>query len=195
MLAGKGFENVYNVVGGYKSWNSPAAFGEKELGLELFTGNESPETTLVIAYALEEGLFDFYLSMIPKVKNNAVKDLFKNLSVIEVKHKDRIFKEYVKISGKSDSRETFQNNIVVKAVEGGLTTQEYVDLFQPDWESEEDVIGLAMSIEAQALDLYLRAAERSSNPESKSVLNQIADEEKVHLAQLGKLMEAIDLKP
>ncbi len=195
MLAGKGFENVYNVVGGYKSWNSPSAFGEKELGLELFTGNESPETTLVIAYALEEGLFDFYLSMIPKVKNNAVKDLFKNLSVIEVKHKDRIFKEYVKISGKSDSRETFQNNIVVKAVEGGLTTQEYVDLFQPDWESEEDVIGLAMSIEAQALDLYLRAAERSSNPESKSVLNQIADEEKMHLAQLGKLMEAIDLKP
>jgi rubrerythrin len=191
MLAGKGFANVYNVIGGFKSWKSPAAFGQIELGLELFSGDESPETTLVIAYALEEGLFDFYVSMIPKVKNNTVKNLFKKLSLIEVKHKDRIFKEYKRISGKTERRETFENNIVIKAVEGGLTTQEYVDLFHPDWESEEDVIGLAMSIEAQALDLYLRAADRSSNPESKTVLNQIADEEKMHLTQLGKLMEAI----
>jgi rubrerythrin len=48
-----------------------------------------------------------------------------------------------------------------------------------------------MSIEAQALDLYLRAADKSSDPQSKKVLIQIADEERTHLAQLGKLMELI----
>jgi len=186
MLAGKGFDNVYNVTGGFKAWESEAAFGKEELGLELFTGDESPETTLVVAYSLEQGLLDFYLSMIPKVKN-----LFKKLSEIEVKHRDRIFHEYVKISGKSSSREAFEKNIVIKAVEGGLTTQEYMDLFQPDLESVEDIIGLAMSIEAQALDLYLRAADRSNNPESKKILIQIADEEQTHLTQLGKLMEGI----
>lgn len=177
------------------SWKSPTAFGETELGVELFTGDESPETTLVIAYALEEGLFDFYLSMIPKVKNNSVKKLFKTLSTIEIKHKDRIFTEYIKISGKPIQRDAFEDNVVVKAVEGGLTTQQYVDLFRPDLESEEDVIGLAMSIEAQALDLYLRVADKTSKPESKKVLNQIADEEKMHLTQLGKLMETINLGP
>ncbi len=175
------------------SWKSPTAFGKKELGLELFTGNEPPETTLVIAYGLEEGLFDFYLAMIPKVKNQAVKKLFNTLSAIETKHKDRIFAEYIKISGKTVQRDGFEKNVVKKAAEGGLTTQQYVALFQPDLESEEDVIGLAMSIEAQALDLYLRAADRTSNTESRKVLNQIADEEKMHLTQLGKLMEAIDL--
>jgi len=66
-----------------------------------------------------------------------------------------------------------------------------MDLFQPDLESVEDIIGLAMSIEAQALDLYLRAADRSNNPESKKILIQIADEEQTHLTQLGKLMEGI----
>jgi len=55
----------------------------------------------------------------------------------------------------------------------------------------EDIIALAMSIEAQALDLYMRAADRTSNPQSKKVLIQIADEERTHLAQLGKLMESI----
>ncbi len=191
MLAGKGFDNVYNVTGGFKAWENKAAFGKEERGLDLFTGDESPEITLVIAYSLEQGLLDFYLSMIPKVENDDVKNLFKKLSAIEVKHRDRIFNEYVKISGKSSRREEFEKNIVIKAVEGGLTTQEYMDLFQPDLESVEDIIGLAMSIEAQALDLYLRAADRSNNPESKKILIQIADEEQTHLTQLGNLMEGI----
>jgi rubrerythrin len=129
--------------------------------------------------------------MIPKVKNNDTKDLFQKLSQIEVKHQDRIFNEYVALIGKSITREEFEKNIVIKAVEGGLTTEEYANIFQPDWESVPDIIELAMSIEAQALDLYLRAADKSSDPQSKKVLIQIADEERTHLAQLGKLMELI----
>lgn len=192
MLAGKGFENVYNLSGGFKAWKGEAAFGSEELGLELFTGDEPPEQTLVVAYSLENGLRDFYLSMIPRVQNEDVKNLFQKLSEIEVKHQDRIFDEYISITGKSANREEFEKNIVVTAAEGGLTTQEYTDLFQPDWESAKDIIALAMSIEAQALDLYVRAADRSSNPKSREALIQIADEEQVHLRQLGKLMDTID---
>jgi len=191
MLAGKGFDNVYNVTGGFKGWKSEAAFGEEELGLELFTGDESPEKTLVVAYSLEAGLRDFYLSMITKVKNNDTKDLFQKLSEIEVKHQDRIFNEYITITGKSVNRDEFEKRTVSKEVEGGLTTEEYMNLFQPDLESLEDMISLAMSIEAQALDLYVRASDKTSNPQSKKVLIQIADEERAHLAQLGKLMESI----
>ena len=191
MLAGKGFDNVYNVTGGFKGWKSEAAFGKEELGLELFTGDESPEKTLVVAYSLEAGLRDFYLSMITKVKNNDTKDLFQKLSEIEVKHQDRIFNEYITITGKSVDREEFEKRTVSKEIEGGLTTEEYMNLFQPDLESMEDIIELAMSIEAQALDLYMRAADRTSNPQSKKMLTQIAEEERAHLAQLGKLMESI----
>jgi len=191
MLAGKGFDNVYNVTGGFKAWKGEAALGKEEVGFDLFTGDESPEKTLVVAYSLEDGLQDFYLSMIPKVKNNDTKDLFRKLSQIEIKHQDRIFNEYVALIGKSITREEFEKNIVIKAVEGGLTTEEYANIFQPDWESVPDIIELAMSIEAQALDLYLRAADKSSDPQSKKVLIQIADEERTHLAQLGKLMELI----
>ncbi len=192
MLAGNGFEDVYNLSGGFKTWKGEAAVGKEELGLELFTGDESPEKTLVVAYSLEAGLGDFYSSMIPKVKNKAAQNIFQKLSEIEVKHQDRIFREYIRLSGKSVSRETFEKNMVQTAVEGGLTTEEYTDLFQPDWESLSDIIGLAMSIEAQALDLYLRAAERSPNPDSRKVLSRIGDEERAHLKQLGKLMETVD---
>ena len=192
MLAGNGFDNVYNISGGFKTWKGEAAVGKEDLGLELFTGDESLEKTLVVAYSLEAGLGDFYVSMIPRVKNKDAQNIFQKLSEIEVKHQNRIFNEYIRLSGKPVSREAFEENMVHTAVEGGLTTEEYTNLFQPDWESLSDIIGLAMSIEAQALDLYLRAALRSPDPESRKVLVQIGDEERAHLKRLGKLMETLE---
>jgi hypothetical protein len=127
--------------------------------------------------------------MIPKVKSDDAKNLFKELSEIEVKHQDRIFDEYLRISEVTVTREEFEKAIVVEAVEGGLTTEEYMNLFQVDWEAVKDIIGVAMSIEAQALDLYMRASDRSKDPQGQKALLQIASEERAHLDQLGKLME------
>jgi rubrerythrin len=189
MLSGKGFDNVINVKGGIKAWDSHVAVGAEELGLELLTGKESLEEMLLAAYSLEAGLRDFYLSMIEKVRRVDIQNLFQRLAEIETLHRNRIFDEYLQISEKKVRREDFDNDLVVNAVEGGLTTDEYVQMFQPDWESVVDIISLAMSIEAQALDLYTRASERSADPRSKSTLKKIAEEERGHLEQLGKLMD------
>ena len=189
MLSGKGFDDVINVAGGIKAWDGHVAIGPEEMGLELLTGKESLEETLVAAYSLEAGLRDFYLSMIEKVRQDDIKYLFQKLSKIEIIHQDRIFSEYLQVSGKQISREAFENDLVINAVEGGLTTDEYIQMFKPDWESAVDIISLAMSIEAQALDLYTRASERSAEPRSQEALKKIAEEERVHLEQLGKLMD------
>ena len=189
LLAGKGVEDVINLSGGFKAWNGEAAVGDELQGLDLFSGYESPEHTLAVAYSLEDGLRDFYLSMASRVKDDSAKDLFKKLSEIEVKHQDRIYHEYERLSEKPLSREEFVNSKVADAIEGGLTTEEYVARFNPDWESAKDITGIAMSIEAQALDLYLRASQKSSHPKSKKALAQLADEERGHLKELGKLME------
>jgi rubrerythrin len=187
MLVGNGFGEVYNLSGGFKAWESERAIGAEDLGLDLFTGRESPEETLVVAYSMEAGLREFYLSMIPWVKNEPARHLFDKLSAIEVKHQDRIFDHYRQMTGTAIDRDEFEETVVSPAVEGGLTTEEYVQLYKPDLESVPDIVGLAIAIEAQALDLYRRAADRSNNPESRKVLMQIADEEQMHLAQLGKL--------
>ena len=189
MLSGKGFDDAINVAGGIKAWDGHVAVGPEEMGLELLTGKESIEETLVAAYSLEAGLRDFYLSMIEKVRQDDIKYLFQKLSKIETVHQDRIFNEYLQVSGKQVSREAFENNLVINAVEGGLTTDEYIQMFKLDWESAVDIISLAMSIEAQALDLYTRASERSEDPRSEEALKKIAEEERVHLEQLGKLMD------
>ena len=82
-------------------------------------------------------------------------------------------------------------NVVCIFPEGGLTTEEYMDLFQPDMDSPVDIVSLAMSIEAQALDLYQRVTQKVSNEKSKKILQQIANEEKTHLKSLGELLDSL----
>ncbi|MEW6671788.1 MAG: rhodanese-like domain-containing protein [Thermodesulfobacteriota bacterium] len=191
MLSGKGFQTVYNLSGGFKSWQGRAAFGGEEKGLELFSGNESPEKTLSVAYSLEAGLRDFYGSMESRVGNFNARQLFQKLFEIEIKHQERIFNEYLAITGKQHSRNEFEKQVVTRAAEGGLTTEEYTRMFLMDPDSATDVTELAMSIEAQALDLYMRAAEKSKNDQSRKMLMQIAREEQTHLKELGKLIESM----
>jgi rubrerythrin len=129
--------------------------------------------------------------MIPEVKNDAARQLFEKLSAIEIKHQDRIFAEYCKIAGTDVNRDEFEKEVVAPAMEGGLTTEEYLKLYEPDLEVVEEVVSLAMAIEAQALDLYQRASEKTTSEESRDSLVQIANEERAHLEQLGKLFETL----
>ena len=189
MLAGKGFKKVFNVTGGIKAWHAKTAIGPQDLGMDLFSGKEEPLDVLKVAYSLEQGLRDFYIAMEKEAKNEKVKDLFAKLSEIEVKHQMSIYIAYNDISDEKLSKDAFEEMVETKALEGGLSTREYLDLFNPDFNSEIDVISLAMSIEAQALDLYQRVSSKIKHPQSRDIVNKIADEEKVHLASLGKLLD------
>lgn len=177
--------------GGIKAWKSKTAIGPQELGLDLFSGKELPEDILKVAYSMEQGLREFYLSMEKQAAKPAVKDLFAKLSDIEVKHQMSIYTAYNDISLEEVDKDTFEQMVVEKSMEGGLSTDEYLNLYQPDLDSEVDVISLAMSIEAQALDLYQRAALRVDFSTSRDIINKIANEEKAHLTSLGKLMDSL----
>ena len=190
MLAGKGFKKVFNVSGGIKAWNAKTAIGPPDFGMDLFSGKEEPLDVLKTAYSLEQGLCEFYIDMEKEAKHERVKALFAKLSEIEVKHQMSILKAYNDISKEKIARDEFEKMVETKALEGGLSTKEYLDLFNPDLGSEKDVISLAMSIEAQALDLYQRVG-AGLTLEARDIIHTIANEEKAHLASLGKLMDEL----
>ena len=188
MLANKGFDKVLNMAGGIRAWDNPVAVGTEELGLNLFDGDDTPQQTIKTAYSLEAGLADFYNNLTAHVSQKPIQDLFDKLSRIEIKHQDRLYNEYVRVSGDQIDRDSFDAQIESSALEGGLTTQEYLDLFKPDLTSAIDVVSLAMSIEAQALDLYTRASEQAEDEDSRNILQAIAHEERTHLELLGQLL-------
>lgn len=187
-LAGQGFNEVINLSGGIKAWDGHEAYGRADQGMQIFKDLKSAEQVLLTAYSLEEGLKDFYLKMMQQVSSETVVDLFSKLAHVEDLHKERLFDEYARLTGSLD-RSSFEAQLSAEKMEGGLTTEEYVDRFQPDMEKVEEVIGLAMSIEAQALDLYTRAAQTAKDSAHQSMLDHIAAEEKIHLEQLGILLD------
>lgn len=194
MLSGKGFKEVYNLSGGIRAWEHKTAMGPEDLGLHLFSGTEKTEETLAVAYGLEQGLRDFYLSMAAKVRSEEAKKLFTKLADIEILHQNRIVDLHDQLTGIRRSKEDFAGNVVEKAMEGGLTTEQYLALYRPDLDSVPEIVSLAMSIEVQALDLYQRAAQRAADHDSRLLLLQIAQEERAHLEQLGRLLDAAQEK-
>ncbi len=188
-LAGKGFSKIYNVTGGIKAWGKEVAVGGQETGLHLFTREATPEQAVIVGFGLEMGLRDFYLSMQAKVQRESTKALFGKLADIEILHQQRLVELYTDLTGSSITRMEFAEKIAEPAMEGGLTTEEYLQLYQIDLDSELEVLGMALAIEAQALDLYLRAAERSDQEETRKVLSQIADEERSHIVRLSNYID------
>ena len=189
MLAGKGFSRIYNLSGGIKAWGKEVAIGPEDTGLHLFAGVANSEEAIITGFGLEMGLRDFYLSMQKKVYREATKALFGKLADIEVLHQEQLVKLYTEITGSAITISDFAEKITEPAMEGGLTTEEYLGLYTIDLDSELEVLGLALAIEAQALDLYMRAAERGGD--AREVLLRIAQEERSHIARLSQYIDQL----
>jgi rhodanese-related sulfurtransferase/rubrerythrin len=189
LLAGKGFQEVYNLSGGYEAWHGRRAFGDPERGLDLFPTEQPLEVSLIVAYGMEDALREFYEERARAVDSDEAAALFARLAEVEQAHRESIHRRYRETTGDQIDEETFAARVVEPRLEGGMAVGEYMALFQPDWNAPQEVIELAMTIEAQALDLYLRAARRAADPDTALNLSEIAHEEKSHLQQLGRLLD------
>lgn len=190
MLRGKGFSDIYNLAGGIRDWKSPVAVGTPDQGLDLFDGSEGLEETLIIGFGLEQGLREFYLTMSTEVEQHDVAKLFSTLAEIEVRHQEQLLKQYQLVTGKKVSIEDFSALIVQPSMEGGMSTDEYLSRYKPDLSSMSDVLSLALSIEAQAFDLYQRAAGNATDEDIGEALYKIADDERAHINRLAAMINS-----
>jgi rubrerythrin len=189
-LAGQGFEEVYNLKGGIAAWQGLKAFGPAEMGMIPLRGNEKPQEVIVLAYGMEQGLADFYSKVSTLTHDLEAGEMIGKLVLIEEKHKDKLFALYQTLEPSTLDRKLFEDRVVSGVMEGGFTGEEFLEKNKPLLDTVENLLNLAMMLEAQALDLYTRYAQKVEDVQSRSVLHEIAEEEKGHLATLGALVEA-----
>jgi rubrerythrin len=185
LLNGQGFKEVYNFKGGMNSWHGLTATGPVELSLDLIRGEETPTEMIEIAFGLEGALQKFYLTVGETVTDQSTADLLKKLAAIEEKHQQMLLKEYDQLT----ETPAHLANQLPEILEGGFRFSEFLSQNRSVMQTISGVLDLALMLETQALDLYLRFALKTKEVSTKSVLYTLADQEKAHLASLGELAE------
>jgi rubrerythrin len=189
LLTGKGFKEVYNLKGGIQAWNGYKAFGPQELNMAMLRGDESAAEITVLAYGMEQALGVFYTTLSERTTDTELRGLFSNLAGIEQRHKEMLRALYAEINPAGADLKEFESLVDSKHMEGGFNTEAFMKQNEAHMKTVPDVLTIALMIETQALDLYLRYAKRSTDAHTAEILYKIADEEKAHLAALGRLME------
>ena len=189
LLAGKGFEDIYNLKGGIKAWQGLTTAGPADRGMSFVKGDEPPQEIIVLAYGMEKGLGEFYTILSEQTNDKEVTGLFINLAGIEEIHKQKLFNLYLTIDSSISDKETFESKIVEGVMEGGFTTSQFLEQNRPAMQTIPDVLNIAMMLEAQAMDLYMRYSQKVGDEKSKKILYEISEEEKAHLGSLGRLLD------
>ena len=189
LLSGLGFKKVYNLQGGIKAWQGLKASGPKQLNLDMVRGDETPPAMIALAYGMEMGLGIVYRNMIERSDDPEIQRLLAKLADIENQHKKRLLEILCEIDSPITDTGAYEAGIRPAVLEGGYGLDDFIKENESFFGSLQGVLDLAMMLETQALDLYLRFAEKSTDERTQNVLFSIADEEKAHLSSLGDLMD------
>jgi sulfur-carrier protein adenylyltransferase/sulfurtransferase len=189
LLSGKGFKQPINLSGGIKAWEGLTASGPVEMNLDLVWADAGPQTVVMTAYGMEHALAEFYRIMESRTDDRSVAELLGKLAGIEERHKQYLLDLYNTISPDGSERKTLET--AQSTMEGGFDLTEFLRENEQFAKTAPNLVDLAMMLETQALDLYLRFADKVARPESREILFKIADEEKGHLRSLGKLKDLV----
>lgn len=193
LLAGKGFDAVYNLKGGIKAYNGETAVTPVALGEIHLRGNESLQEVVTFIHAMEAGLETFYSRASESIADEKVSSLLKRLAAIEARHKDRLVQLYVDLDPEHADNARFQAGASAGMMEGGFDMDGFLNDNRKALQRREGVLDIAMMLETHGLDLYLRYAQQARDEDAKTVLYTLADEEKAHLSALGRLIERADV--
>jgi rubrerythrin len=185
ILERKGFSHALNMEGGIQAWKGVTAEGPPEAGMAYFASGTGAADMASLAWALEEATRQFYEVLVQTHSKSVEMELFQNLAVAEERHKktladlnDRVTSEPVNRMYDSHSR---------RILEGGMDLE--AALQWAEGKTVLEVLELALGLESNAYDRYLKMFEATNDELSKEVFRTIAAEEKQHLVRLTELMD------
>ncbi|NMC50001.1 MAG: sulfurtransferase [Desulfovibrio sp.] len=199
LLAGQGFSPVVNMAGGILAWQGAGAVGPVDQGLFLLPSDMGPGEVFRAAYAMEQRLARFYEGQAAATGNPEVAGTFRKLAGFEDKHANLVMNLWRKSGAVVPDQAGLDADVSDAAaptlLEGGLPGDSYLGQSGAEPERSAEVLELAMAVEAQAMDLYLRGSRVMRSLEARQALVRLAGEEKSHLAALAALFDRMSPKP
>lgn len=191
MLRGQGFNEVYNLQGGIRAWDGLTAQGPPGWGLEILDPGDTPAQVLAGAFSLEKGLASCYRSLLQAADRQELAQLYGRLAGFEDRHMDRLRRVWEGLPPEQRRGVDLEPQGEAPQMEGGWKVEEFLARHRNASQSREEALMLAMGLETQALDLYMRLAQRMDKTASRELLVDLGQEEKSHLKALGEMLERV----
>jgi sulfur-carrier protein adenylyltransferase/sulfurtransferase len=192
LLQGQGFEKVFSMTGGIYQWEGSEAVGPQELNMDLVRDDQSPAEMIALAYRMEDGLQRFYQASRASAQDVRVTDLLQTLIEVEERHKERLEGMYAALDAQPTDLRGLTGDSDKVVMEGGFVMDEFMAQNLSFMGDREKILEMAIMLESQALDLYLRFASRIQVTATRELLYAIAREEQSHLTALGRLYDRIN---
>lgn len=180
-----GFKEVYDIGENIRDWMGLQLEGEYECDLNLIRSDMEFTDAFTLSYAMEEGLQRFYLALEEEEPNADFKKVYRKLAGFEDLHKAQLQKYFSESTGQEFDVEAalaYQGDVI----EGGEANRKSPLDIVRKMKDKRDIYGLALAIEAQSFDLYVRLASKSENDANRELLMKLADEEKVHMSFISR---------
>ncbi|MEA1863963.1 MAG: rhodanese-like domain-containing protein [Euryarchaeota archaeon] len=201
LLCGLGFENVYNLDGGIRTWDYEVIKGTTED--KLITGGEETFDVLIVALMLEKGALEFYTKAQRLVKDEKAAQVFQRLVTMEDTHLQRMYMRYSQLLwemksllGAADelpSLDQLKDELSTIYMEGGTRIkEELVKIEDPEFMDDLEALEIGLEKEYAAYDFYTRVAETVDDHKTRNLLHELAGEERGHINLLLREIEGRD---
>ncbi|SNR60149.1 Rhodanese-related sulfurtransferase [Humidesulfovibrio mexicanus] len=194
LLAGQGFAEPMSLTGGFLAWEGGVARGPADLGMQSLAAVRTVDALLERAWAMELALEALYLELAGRAADPERADVFRRLAGFEDKHRrvlSLLWSHYRTSKGEDADVTAFEARARAFAsstvLEGGVSANDYMSLMR-DPDDSAEAMELAMAVEAQALDLYMRRSMAEADAELRARLTLLAEEERSHLKVLGNFV-------
>ena len=198
LLCGLGFENVYNLNGGIRTWDYEVVKGTTED--TLITGSEETFDVLIVALMLEKGALEFYTKAQRLVKDENAAQVFERLVAMEDTHLQRLYMRYNQLLwemksllGAADelpSLDQLKAELSTAYMEGGMKiNEELVKMGDPAFMDDLEALEIGLEKEYAAYDFYMRVVDTVDDRKTRNLLNELAGEEKGHINLLLREIE------
>jgi rhodanese-related sulfurtransferase/rubrerythrin len=192
-LCGLGFKDVHHLEGGMLNWRDEAVGGMPEARPELVTKAADVKDILMLAIKLEKGSWDFYVAAKERTALPEAKERFQMLANAENGHMQKLWERAITLlgAGALPPLAKLKQELKVEHMEGGIEISPAVARVDQEFSDEMEALEIALEKEYMSYDFYKRTSVLVEAPGAKSLLHDLALEERQHADILLKHLSEI----
>ena len=180
-LCGLGFEGLHHLDGGILNWLHETITGIPETRPELITEAADVRDILVLGIKLEKGSRDFYIAAGDKAESPQAKEMFHMLATVEDRHMQRLYDRAIALLGEGalPPLDKLKRELKVEHMEGGIEISRALAKVEK-FADEMEALEIALEKEYMSYDFYKRTSALVENLDAKTLLHELALEERSH---------------